>query len=145
VIKPRTLFDAATRNGRVVRQGEIATIVMDGGGAVVVSMLELTSAQKWASSKPFSGNLLTDRARFLDQFSALVARPYSVQPTRGNERQIDRLVRGMRVAGYDIAEWQIPPEMKDPKYWMPQQEEPKKPDDPAPVASDDPPPEQGGV
>lgn len=132
MIKPRTLYDAATRQGRVVRQGEIATIVMDGGGAVVVGIQEFTAAHKWASSKPFSGNLLTDRARFLDQFSAMVSRPHSVQTTRGNDRQIDRLVRSMRVAGYDIAEWQIPPEMKDPKYWMPKiegKDDKKKSDD----------------
>ena len=135
MIKPRTLYDAAIRQGRVVRQGEIATIVMDGGGAVVVAMQEFVSAQKWASSKPFSGNLLTDRARFLDQFTGMVSRPHSVQPTRGNDRQIDRLVRAMRMAGYDVTEWQIPPEMKDPKYWMPKlegQDDKKKDSDDAP-------------
>jgi hypothetical protein len=119
---PRTLFEAATQRGRVIRQGEIVSIVMDGGGQVVVPGNEFIAVQKWSQSKPYSGNLLTDRARFLDQFTALVSRPLSVQPTRGNERQVERLVRAMRQAGYDIAEWQVPPEMKDPMYWRPKLE-----------------------
>jgi hypothetical protein len=140
MLKLRTLYEAATRNARVLRQGEIASLVMDGGGAVVVSILEFTSAQKWASSKPFSGNLLTDRARFLDQFTAMVSRPHSVQPTRGNELSIERLVRAMRGAGYDITEWQIPPEMKDPMYWKPKEpgaDDRKKKKDDAPPLPDD--------
>ncbi|HKY91920.1 MAG TPA: hypothetical protein VJM11_12810 [Nevskiaceae bacterium] len=132
MMKPKSLFDAATMRGRVVRQGEIVGIIMDGGGAVVVHMQEFVAAQKWASSKPFSGNALTDRARFLDQFTSLVARPHSVQPTRGNDRQLDRLVRQMRTAGYDITEWQIPPEMKDPAYWRPTVDDPKKKKDDEP-------------
>lgn len=126
MIKPRTLFEAATKRGRVQRQGEIVCITMDGAGSMVVPAQEFVGAQKWSSSKPFSGNLLTDRARFLDQFSALISRPNSMQPTRGNERQVDRLARAMKNAGYDLNEWQVPPEMKDPKYWMQKVDEPDK-------------------
>ena len=116
---PRTLFESATSRGRIVRQGDLACIVMDGGGAVVVSSQDLVLAQKWAQSRPPSGNLLTDRGRFLDQISVLISRPGSQQPTRGNDRQIERLARSMKQAGYDLSEWQLPPEMKTPQYWMP--------------------------
>ena len=110
---PRNLFEAATARGRVIRQGEIACIIMDGAGAMVVMQQELLGAQKWAQSRLPSANLLSDRARFLDQFSALVARPGSLQATRGNDRQLERLARAMLAAGYDLAEWVLPVELKD--------------------------------
>ena len=110
--KPRTLFEAATARGRVMRQGEIACIVMDGGGAVIVFMQEFIGAQKWAQSRVPTANLLSDRARFLDQFSVLISRPGSVQATRGNDRQLEKLARAMLGAGYDLAEWTLPAELK---------------------------------
>lgn len=109
---PRTLFEAAIKNGRVMRQGEIACIVMDGAGAVVVSMQEFMGAQKWAQSRVPTANLLSDRARFLDQFSALIARPGSVQATRGNDRVLEKLARAMLAVGYDLNEWTLPVELK---------------------------------
>lgn len=109
---PRTLFEAATARGRVIRQGDIASIVMDGAGAVIVFMQEFVGAQKWAQSRVPTANLLSDRARFLDQFSTLVSRPGSVQTTRGNDRQLEKLVRAMLAVGYDLAEWTLPVELK---------------------------------
>lgn len=124
---PRTLFESATGRGRILRQGDIACIVMDGGGAVIVHSQDLIQAQKWSQSRPASGNLLTDRGRFLDQIPVLISRPGSQQSTRGNDRQIERLARAMRQAGYDLSEWLLPPEMKTPAYWMPQAPEAPKP------------------
>lgn len=109
---PRTLFEAATRNGRVIRQGDIACIVMDGGGATIVFMQEFIGAQKWAQSRIPTSNLLSDRARFLDQFTALISRPGSIQATRGNDRQLEKLARAMLAAGYDLNEWTLPVEFK---------------------------------
>lgn len=109
---PRNLFEAATSRGRVLRQGEVACIVMDGGGSMIVFMQEFTGAQKWAQSRLPSSNLLTDRARFLDQFSVLVSRPGSIQATRGNDRQLEKIAKAMLGAGYDLSEWTLPPELK---------------------------------
>ena len=109
---PRTLFEAATARGRVIRQGEIACIVMDGAGSVIVLMQEFIGAQKWAQSRVPTANLLSDRARFLDQFTAIVSRPGSVQATRGNDRQLEKLARAMLAVGYDLAEWTLPVELK---------------------------------
>ena len=109
----RNLFEAATARGRVIRQGDLACIVMDGSGAIVVPQQDLIQAQKWAQSRPPTNNLLSDRARFLDQFQVLIARPGSVQSTRGNERQLERLARAMLAAGYDLAEWVLPIELRD--------------------------------
>ena len=108
----RNLFEAATGRGRVMRQGEIACIVMDGGGSMIVFAQELMGAQKWAQSRLPSSNLLTDRARFLDQFSVVVSRPGSLQATRGNERQLEKIAKAMIGAGYDLGEWTLPPELK---------------------------------
>lgn len=126
----RTVWESVTSRGRIIRQGDIVCLIFDGGGSLVVSALEFAQAQKWANSKPPTGNMLTDRARFLDQISALVSRPNSMQPTRGNDQAVERIARGMRGAGYDLGEWTVPPEMKDPKYWMPKDLRKKKAEDP---------------
>lgn len=123
--KPRTLFEAATARGRVLRQGEIACIVMDGAGAVIVFMQEFVGAQKWAQSRTPTANLLSDRARFLDQFSVLISRPGSVQATRGNDRQLEKLARAMLGAGYDLAEWTLPVELKSIGHGRPSPSGPK--------------------
>lgn len=125
--EPRTLFEAATKRGRVIRQGEIASIVMDGAGAVIVFMQEFVGAQKWAQSRVPTSNLLSDRARFLDQFSTLVSRPGSVQTTRGNDRQLEKLVRAMLAVGYDLAEWTLPAELKSIGHGKPPPTAPQAP------------------
>lgn len=110
--KPRNLFDAATARGRVIRQGDIATLVMDGAGAIIVWSQDLQQAQKWAQSRVPTSNMLSDRARFLDQFGVIVSRPGSVQTTRGNDRQLEKMAKAMMAAGYDLAEWTLPVELK---------------------------------
>lgn len=109
-----TLYDSATKRARVVRQGDIVCYIVDGGGAMVMASQDFVQAQKWATAKPASGNALTDRARFLEQVPALVSRPGSMLPTRGSERSVERLAKAMRQAGYDLNEWQLPPEIKRP-------------------------------
>ena len=101
----RNLFEAATGRGRVLRQGNIACIIMDGNGAVVTYMQDFAQARKWAQSKLPTSNLLSDRARFLDQFQVLVSRPGSIQATRGNQQQLEKLVKEMLAGGYDLSEW----------------------------------------
>ncbi len=137
----RSLFEAATARGRLIRHGDIACIVMDGAGAVVVSTQELIPAQKWAQSRPPSSNLLSDRARFLDRFQTLIARPGSVQSTRGSQRPLERLAQAMSAVGYDLGEWVLPAEVResgkttpDAKAAMP---EPPDPDATADAAPDD--------
>lgn len=122
-LKPRTLFDSATSRGRLIRQGDIACIVMDGGGAVMVNSQDLVQATKWSQARPPSGNLLTDRGRFLDQIPVLISRPGSQQSTRGNDRQIEKLARAMKLAGYDLNDWLLPPEMKTAAYWVPTEQD----------------------
>lgn len=112
VQKARNLFEAATSRGRVIRAGDIVCIVMDGAGSVIVSTMDFVQAQKWAQSKIPSANLLTDRARFLDQFSVLVSRPGSMQVTRGNDRQLSHLASAMAAAGYSLAEWALPIQLR---------------------------------
>lgn len=113
VAPARNLLEAATGRGRVLRQGDIVCLIMDGAGAVVVNMADWIAVQKWAQSRPPSGNLLSDRARFLEQFQVLIARPGTVQATRGNDRQLERLAQSMLAAGYDLGEWVLPAEFKD--------------------------------
>ena len=112
VVQARNLYDAATGRGRVMRQGDIACIVMDGAGAMIVGMQDFMQAQKWAQSRLPSANMLSDRARFMDQFQVLISRPGSLQSTRGNDRQLERLAKSMAAAGYDLSEWTLPLELK---------------------------------
>lgn len=110
--QPRTLFESATQRGRIIRQGNITTIIMDGNGAVIVDIQDFQQARKWAQSKMPTANLLTDRARFLDQFPALVSRPGSVQATRGSQKPLEKLVKEMLASGMDLNEWTLPMELK---------------------------------
>ena len=136
-IDAKTLFESATGRGRVIRQIDIACIVMDGAGAVVVPMQDLMQAQKWAQSKPPSSNLLSDRGRFLEQFNVMIARPGTQQGTRGNERQLEKLASAMKQAGYDLSEWTLPQEFKDPNYWMKKNQPPETPKDKKKTEADD--------
>lgn len=106
------LYEALTRRGRVIRQGELVQIVIDGGGAMVAASADFRSAQKWAQTKPASGNVVSDRGRFFERIEALVSRPGSMLPTRGNRKQIEHLARLMKQGGYDLGEWMLPAEIK---------------------------------
>lgn len=108
------LFEAVTKHARVVRQGDIVCYIVDGGGAMVMSSQDFLLAQKWSRSRPASGNAISDRARFLERIGALVSRPGSMLPTRGNDRQVEKLAVAMRQAGYDLSEWQLPDDIKRP-------------------------------
>ena len=107
------LFESAVSRARVVRQGEIVQVVIDGGGAFVTFTQEFHQAQKWASPKTASGNMITDRGRFFEQIGTLISRPGSMVSTRGSGKYVENLARAMLQAGYDIGEWMLPPELKD--------------------------------
>ena len=121
-----SLFESAVSRMRVMRQGDIVQLVIDGGGALVTSTQDFIQAQKWASSKPASGNMITDRGRMLERLSVLVARPGSVLGTQGNAKQLAGLCKLMSQGGYDLAEWMLPPELKNPQPQAPA----NKPDPP---------------
>ena len=108
-----SLYDGATAKGRVIRQGEIIQMVMDGSGAFVCSAQDFMVAQKWAQAKTASTNLLTDRGRFIEKIEVLIARPNSVISTRGSSRPLTMMAKQMRQAGYDLSEWVLPHDVKE--------------------------------
>ncbi len=105
--KTLSLYETATNKGRVIRQGEIVQVVMDGAGAFVCNAQEFMTAQKWGMSRTGSGNLTTDRGRLLDKIEVLISRPNSFVSTRGSSVPIERLARAMKQASYDLKEWNI--------------------------------------
>ncbi len=111
---PRTLFESATQRTRIVRHLDIVCLIVDAGGAMIVPIQDFVQAQKWASSKLASGNALSDRSRFLEQMQTLVSRPGSIAPTRGNERSLIAVARAMRAAGYEVGEWSLPADIRNP-------------------------------
>lgn len=102
-----SLYEMAASKGRVIRQGEIVQMVMDGAGAFVCSAQEFVTAQKWGMSRTGSGNITTDRGRLLDKIEVLISRPNSFVSTRGSSVPIERLAKAMKQAGYDLKEWNI--------------------------------------
>lgn len=102
-----SLYEMAASKGRVIRQGDIVQMVMDGAGAFVCSAQEFTTAQKWGMSRTGSGNITTDRGRLLDKIEVLISRPNSFVATRGSSVPIERLAKAMKQAGYDLKEWNI--------------------------------------
>ncbi|MDM4769310.1 hypothetical protein [Solimonas sp. SE-A11] len=130
--KQKTLFEAFSQRARVAKQGEVAMIVIDGGGAMIVAMDEYMVAHKWAQSRLSSGNVVSDRGRFLEQFQVMVARPGSFAGTKGNDRQLYKMAKAMRAAGHDLGEWMLPPELKVNKLVDPDDiKKPKPKEEPA--------------
>lgn len=129
--RTKTLFESVASRGRIAKQGDVVMIVIDGGGAMCVALDEFITAQKWAQAKPSSGNIVSDRGRFLEQFQVMVSRPGSFAGTRGNQRQLYKMARAMRGAGHELSEWMLPPELKGPKLKDPDelQRKPKAEDD----------------
>ncbi len=102
-----SLYEMAASKGRVIRQGEIVQMVMDGAGAFVCSAQDFVIAQKWGMSRTGSGNIVTDRGRLLDKIEVLISRPNSFVATRGSSVPIERLAKAMKQQGYDLKEWNI--------------------------------------
>jgi hypothetical protein len=117
--RSESLFEAALKRIRVIRQGDIVQLVIDGGGALVTTTQEFIQAQKWASSRTATGNVVTDRGRLLEQIGPLISRPGSMLSTRGNAKQVEALARLMKQGGYDLGEWMLPPELKNPQIPQP--------------------------
>ncbi|MDO9453478.1 MAG: hypothetical protein Q7J29_11555 [Stagnimonas sp.] len=105
--KVLSLYEMAASKGRVIRQGEIVQMVMDGAGAFVCAAQDFVVAQKWGMSRTGSGNITTDRGRLLDKIEVLISRPNSFVSTRGSSVPIERLAKAMKQAGYDLKEWNI--------------------------------------
>jgi hypothetical protein len=126
--KQLTLYQAATVGGRVIKQGYLAQFILDGNGAMLTPISDWNTAEKWANSKYASGNRMSDRNRFLDQIPVLVSRPGSFVSTRGSTKPLEDLCKLMKAAGHDLAEWQLPPELKNKP---PPPSPPKKPADAA--------------
>lgn len=110
----RTLYESATLRARVVRHIDIVCLIVDGGGSMIVPMADFMQNRKWASGRIASGNLMNDRSRFIERLSVLVSRPGSLAATRGNPRQLEAIARSMRAAGYDLGEWSLPAEIRNP-------------------------------
>lgn len=106
-----SLYEMATGKGRVIRQGEIVQVVMDGAGAFVCGAQDFMVAQKWAMSRTGSSNAVTDRGRFIEKIEVLIARPSSFVSTRGSSVPVERLAKAMKQAGYDLKEWGVPIEV----------------------------------
>jgi hypothetical protein len=123
--RAETLLEAALKRIRVIRQGDIVQLVIDGGGALVTTTQEFIQAQKWASSKTATGNIVTDRGRLLEQIGPLISRPGSILSTRGNAKQVEALAKLMKQGGYDLGEWMLPPELKNPQIPQPEPAKPK--------------------
>ena len=102
-----SLYETATNKGRVIRQGDIVQVVMDGAGAFVCAAQDFMVAQKWAMARTGSGNVTTDRGRLLEKIEVLISRPNSFVSTRGSSVPIERLAKAMKQAGYDLKEWNI--------------------------------------
>lgn len=108
-----SLFDSAMKRARIIRQGQIVQIVVDGGGAFVTTLQEFMPVQKWAMSRAATGNAVTDRGRLFERITILISRPGSMVSTRGSDKYVEQLAQLMNQAGYDLAEWMLPPTLKN--------------------------------
>jgi hypothetical protein len=112
--RTRTLFESATQRARIIRHLDIVCFIVDGGGAMIVPTADFVQTQKWAAARIASGNPINDRGRLIERWLVLVSRPGSIAQTRGNPRQLQAIARSMLAAGYDLGEWALPQEIKNP-------------------------------
>lgn len=133
------LFESATKRTRILRQGDLTQLIIDGGGAFVVMTQDFAQVQKWAQSKAASQNAMTDRGRVFEQFSVLISRPGTQAVTRGHSVQLEKLAKAMKQGGFDLGEWSLPPEMKHLTQRLPEPPKPKAAEDPAPAPDATPP------
>lgn len=132
----KNLYETAVGNGRVIRQGEIVQVVMDGAGAFVCASQDFSIAQKWAMSRTGSSNKITDRGRFIEKIEVLISRPNSFVSTRGSSVPIIRLAKTMKQMGYDLKEWNIARDLIEIVEARPVQQAMKKPVAEEPPAED---------
>ena len=137
-----SLYDSAVGNGRVIRQGEIVQVVMDGAGAFVCAAQDFSVAQKWAMSRTGSGNKVTDRGRFIEKIEVLISRPASFVSTRGSSVPQERLGKQMKQAGYDLKEWNLARDIIEAIEKKPDvvKKKPASPDEPDQASGDEPSP-----
>ena len=109
----QNLYESVSSKGRVLRVGEIVQMTMDGAGAICCGGQDFLAAQKWAQSRPSSTNIVTDRGRFLEKIEILISRPNSFVATRGSAEPLTRLAKSMKMSGFDMGEWMLPPEVKE--------------------------------
>lgn len=136
--KTLSLYDSATGNGRVIRQGEIVQVVMDGAGAFVCAAQDFAVAQKWAMSRTGSSNKVTDRGRFIEKIEVLISRPNSFVSTRGSTVPIERLAKQMKQTGYELKDWNLAKDIieaieRRPEPLKKKASEPEEPADPGEV------------
>jgi len=112
--RTRSLYESATQRARVIRHLDIVCFIVDGAGAMIVPMADFVQTQKWASARIASGNAMNDRGRLIERWLVLVSRPGSIAQTRGHPRQLAAIARSMQAAGYDLNEWTLPLEIRNP-------------------------------
>ena len=110
--KEVSMFESACRSSRIAKQGKLVQFIVDGAGAIVADDQEFYAAQKWASSRHSTGNFNTDRSKFLEQIANLIARPGSFTATRGNTKSLSDMVKAMLMSGFDLNDWDLPPDLK---------------------------------
>jgi hypothetical protein len=114
-VPPKNMFDNGMSRSRISKQGLLTQIVIDGAGAMIIETAEFASVEKWAKTKNSTGSLTTDRNRFFERVTTVISRPGSLVTTRGSEKQLISLARLMKGAGLDVNEWNLAPEIRNPK------------------------------
>lgn len=113
--KPQlNLYQSACQKLRVSRSGPLTVLVVDGQGMALTLTADFSVVEKWAKSKQAGPNATLDMGKIMEKLEVLVARPgTSFASTRGSLKPLEAIVKGMRAAGMDTKEFQLPPELKD--------------------------------
>ncbi|HUS24770.1 MAG TPA: hypothetical protein VM369_07465 [Candidatus Binatia bacterium] len=110
-----TLLQSALQRLRVTRSGGITQLVVDGQGAALVPTADFSPVQKWAHSRTAAPNALQSMQRVIDKLEVVIVRPGTTfAATRGSAKPLGDLLKMMKSSGFDINEWAIPNEVKNP-------------------------------
>jgi hypothetical protein len=122
--------------GRVTRAGDLAVVYLQ-GCAFATTAVDFQQAQQWARSKPGHELPHKDRQAFIARFETIIGRNGSGIATKGGNKVLSRLVKGMEQMGLTVDDWMIPPNLDVDEIEVKKKDKPE-----ASAATDAVPPEQ---
>ena len=107
-----SVYEAIMKRAFASRREGFLLLQISGIGAVTMPDSVFLPAQRWAQSKPSSGNIQRDLMLFLDRVETLIPRYGTAVAAKGSFRPLMQLAKAMAVGGLDLLEWGIPMDIK---------------------------------
>lgn len=106
--QPKTiLLSVFAGGGRTSRFGD-CTLVLVPNMAFATTTQEFNMAERWARSRPSTGNAQRDRTLFTDRMETMLARNGCGLATKGSKPTLRTIIGVLKQSGQDIKAWSVP-------------------------------------